>query len=156
MSEYIIVIDEGTTSTRAVLFTADGTAVDSCQRPLTQHYPAPGLVEHDAEEIWKLTLECAQTIIAKAGGADRIASIGITNQRETIVFWDKRTGKPLAPAIVWQDRRTADICTALKEQGEEAVVQAKTGLLLDPYFSCLLYTSPSPRDRQKSRMPSSA
>ena len=135
MSEYIIVIDEGTTSTRAVLFAADGTAVDSCQRPLTQHYPAPGLVEHDAEEIWKLTLECAQTIIAKAGGADRIASIGITNQRETIVFWDKRTGKPLAPAIVWQDRRTADICAALKEQGEEPVVQAKTGLLLDPYFS---------------------
>ena len=135
MSEYIIVIDEGTTSTRAVLFAADGTAVDSCQRPLTQHYPAPGLVEHDADEIWKLTLECAQTIIAKAGGADRIASIGITNQRETIVFWDKRTGKPLAPAIVWQDRRTADICAALKEQGEEPVVQAKTGLLLDPYFS---------------------
>ena len=135
MSEYIIVIDEGTTSTRAVMFAADGTAVDSCQRPLTQHYPAPGLVEHDAEEIWKLTLECAQTIIAKAGGADRIASIGITNQRETIVFWDKRTGKPLAPAIVWQDRRTADICAALKEQGEEPVVQAKTGLLLDPYFS---------------------
>jgi glycerol kinase len=92
-------------------------------------------VEHDAEEIWKLTLECAQTMVAKAGGAGRIASIGITNQRETIVFWDKRTGKPLAPAIVWQDRRTADICTALKEQGEEPVVQAKTGLLLDPYFS---------------------
>ena len=135
MSEYILVIDEGTTSTRAVLFTADGTAVDSCQRPLTQHYPQPGLVEHDAEEIWNLTLACAQAMVAKAGGADRIASIGITNQRETIVFWDKRTGKPLAPAIVWQDRRTADICAAMKAQGEEPVVQAKTGLLLDPYFS---------------------
>ena len=135
MSEYILVIDEGTTSTRAVLFAADGTAVDSCQRPLTQHYPQPGLVEHDAEEIWNLTLECAQAVVAKAGGAHRIASIGITNQRETVVFWDKRTGKPLAPAIVWQDRRTADICAALKEQGEEPVVQAKTGLLLDPYFS---------------------
>ena len=135
MSEYIIVIDEGTTSTRAVLFTADGTAVDSCQRPLTQHYPAPGLVEHDAEEIWNLTLECAQSMVAKAGGADRIAGIGITNQRETVVFWDERTGKPLAPAIVWQDRRTADTCAALKAQGEEQVVQAKTGLLLDPYFS---------------------
>lgn len=135
MSEYILVIDEGTTSTRAVLFTADGTAMDSCQRPLTQHYPQPGLVEHNAEEIWNLTLACAQTMVAKAGGADRIASIGITNQRETVVFWDKRTGKPLAPAIVWQDRRTADICAAMKAQGEEPVVQAKTGLLLDPYFS---------------------
>ena len=135
MSEYILVIDEGTTSTRAVLFAADGTAVDSCQRPLTQHYPQPGLVEHDAEEIWNLTLACAQAMVAKAGGADRIASIGITNQRETVVFWDKRTGKPLAPAIVWQDRRTADICARMKDQGEEPVVQAKTGLLLDPYFS---------------------
>lgn len=135
MSEYILVIDEGTTSTRAVLFTADGTAVDSCQRPLTQHYPQPGLVEHDAQEIWNLTLACAQAMVAKAGGADRIASIGITNQRETVVFWDRRTGEPLAPAIVWQDRRTADICAAMKAQGEEPVVQAKTGLLLDPYFS---------------------
>ena len=135
MSEYILVIDEGTTSTRAVLFVADGTAVDSCQRPLTQNYPQPGLVEHDAEEIWNLTLACAQAMVAKAGGADRIASIGITNQRETVVFWDKRTGKPLAPAIVWQDRRTADMCAAMKAQGEEPVVQAKTGLLLDPYFS---------------------
>jgi glycerol kinase len=135
MSEYILVIDEGTTSTRAVLFAADGTAMDSCQRPLTQHYPQPGLVEHDAQEIWNLTLACAQAMVAKAGGADRIASIGITNQRETVVFWDKRTGKPLAPAIVWQDRRTADICATMKTQGEEPVVQAKTGLLLDPYFS---------------------
>jgi glycerol kinase len=135
MSEYILVIDEGTTSTRAVLFAADGTAVDSCQRPLTQHYPQPGLVEHDTEEIWNLTLACAQAMVTKAGGADRIASIGITNQRETVVFWDKRTGKPLAPAIVWQDRRTADICAAMKAKGEEPVLQAKTGLLLDPYFS---------------------
>ncbi len=135
MSEYILVIDEGTTSTRAVLFAADGTAVKSCQRPLTQHYPQAGLVEHDADEIWTLTLQCAQAMVAKAGGADRIASIGITNQRETVVFWDKRTGEPLAPAIVWQDRRTADICAAMKAQGEEPVVQAKTGLLLDPYFS---------------------
>ena len=135
MSTYILVIDEGTTSTRAVLFAADGTAVDSCQRPLTQHYPQAGLVEHDAEEIWNLTLACAQEMVATAGGADQIASIGITNQRETVVFWDRRTCKPLAPAIVWQDRRTADMCAAMKDQGEEPVVQAKTGLLLDPYFS---------------------
>ena len=135
MSTYILVIDEGTTSTRAVLFAADGTAVDSCQRPLTQHYPQAGLVEHDATEIWNLTISCAQEMVAKAGGADQIASIGITNQRETVVFWDRRTGNPLAPAIVWQDRRTADMCAAMKDQGEEPVVQAKTGLLLDPYFS---------------------
>ena len=135
MSTYILVIDEGTTSTRAVLFAADGKAVGSCQRPLTQHYPQAGLVEHDAEEIWNLTLACAQDMVATAGGADQIASIGITNQRETVVFWDRRTGKPLAPAIVWQDRRTADMCAAMKDQGEEPVVQAKTGLLLDPYFS---------------------
>lgn len=135
MSKYLLVIDEGTTSTRAVLFTPDGKAAGSCQRPLTQHYPAPGLVEHDAKEIWGLTLACAREMVAKAGGADSIASIGITNQRETVVFWDRRTGEPLAPAIVWQDRRTADICAGLKQRGEEAVVQAKTGLLLDPYFS---------------------
>jgi glycerol kinase len=135
MSEYILVIDEGTTSTRAVLFAADGEARGSCQRPLTQHYPAPGLVEHDASEIWTLTLECAREMVRQAGGADKIAGIGITNQRETVVFWDRRTGEPLAPAIVWQDRRTADICASLKERGEEPVVQAKTGLLLDPYFS---------------------
>lgn len=135
MSEFILVIDEGTTSTRAVLFTAEGKAAGSCQRPLTQAYPAPGLVEHDASEIWNLTLDCARDMVAKAGGADKIAGIGITNQRETVVFWDRRTGEPVAPAIVWQDRRTADICATLKEQDEEAVVQAKTGLLLDPYFS---------------------
>lgn len=135
MSGKILVIDEGTTSTRVMLFEADGTCLGSAQRPLTQHYPAPGLVEHDAEEIWTLTLACAQEMVAKAGGASAIAGIGITNQRETIVFWDKATGKPLAPAIVWQDRRTADMCQALKDQGQEAIVQAKTGLLLDPYFS---------------------
>lgn len=135
MSGKILVIDEGTTSTRVMLFEADGTCLGSAQRPLTQHYPAPGLVEHDAEEIWTLTLACAQEMVAKAGGASAIAGIGITNQRETIVFWDKTTGKPLAPAIVWQDRRTADMCQALKDQGQEAIVQAKTGLLLDPYFS---------------------
>jgi glycerol kinase len=134
-TEHILVIDEGTTSTRVMLFSADGACLGSAARPLTQHYPAPGLVEHDADEIWTLTLECAREMVAKAGGADRIAAIGITNQRETIVFWDKRTGEPLAPAIVWQDRRTADICEGLKAQGEEPVVQAKTGLLLDPYFS---------------------
>jgi glycerol kinase len=131
----ILVIDEGTTSTRAMLFAQSGKLLGSAQQPLTQHYPAPGLVEHDAAEIWTKTLACAQAMVTRAGGADAIAAIGITNQRETVVFWDKRTGEPLAPAIVWQDRRTADDCAALKAAGHEATVQAKTGLLLDPYFS---------------------
>ncbi len=135
MGDRILVIDEGTTSTRAMLFAPDGNCLGSAQAPLTQFYPAPGLVEHDAAEIWEKTLSCAQEMVTRAGGADQIAAIGITNQRETIVFWDKRTGEPLAPAIVWQDRRTADMCTALKADGLEPQVQAKAGLLLDPYFS---------------------
>ena len=135
MTDHILVIDEGTTSTRAMLFAKDGTCLGSAQRPLTQHYPAPGLVEHDAAEIWGLTLECAREMVAQAGGAHAIAGIGITNQRETVVFWDRRTGEPLARAIVWQDRRTAEMCETLKAAGNEADVQAKTGLLLDPYFS---------------------
>ena len=131
----ILVIDEGTTSTRAMLFATDGKTLGSAQEPLIQHYPAPGLVEHDAAEIWTKTLACARAMVAKAGGADQIAAIGITNQRETIVFWDRRTGEPLAPAIVWQDRRTAEDCATLKTAGHEGALQAKTGLLLDPYFS---------------------
>ena len=135
MSKHILVIDEGTTSTRAMLFGVDGRSFGSAQEPLTQHYPQPGLVEHDAAEIWEKTLKCAQAMVKQAGGAGEIAAIGITNQRETIVFWDRRTSEPVAPAIVWQDRRTADLCAKLKEAGHEAQVQAKTGLLLDPYFS---------------------
>ena len=131
----LLVIDEGTTSTRAMLFAPDGRCLGSEQRDLTQHYPGPGLVEHDAEEIWTASLACAQAMVDKAGGADRIAALGITNQRETIIFWSKRTGRALAPAIVWQDRRTADLCRGLKEAGHEPMLQAKTGLLLDPYFS---------------------
>ena len=135
MTAHILVIDEGTTSTRAMLFAADGRPLGSSQEALKQHYPAPGLVEHDAVEIWEKTLACAREMVAKAGGAEQIAAIGITNQRETIVFWDRRTGEPLAPAIVWQDRRTAADCYTLKFNGHEPMVQAKTGLLLDPYFS---------------------
>jgi len=135
MAETILVIDEGTTSTRAMLFALDGRCLGSAQRELTQHYPGPGLVEHDAAEIWDRTFECAREMVMQAGGADRVAAIGITNQRETIVFWDKATGEPLSRAIVWQDRRTAGICAELKDEGHEPAVQAKTGLLLDPYFS---------------------
>jgi glycerol kinase len=135
MGEKLLVIDEGTTSTRAMLFAADGTVLGSQSAELTQSYPAPGLVEHDAAEIWDKSRACAAAMVEKAGGPDQIAAIGITNQRETLVFWDRTTGEPLAPAIVWQDRRSADICRRLKEAGEEPGVQARTGLLLDPYFS---------------------
>ncbi len=135
MADTILVIDEGTTSTRAMLFAQDGACLGSAGRELAQHYPRPGWVEHDAEEIWSATLACAGEMVTAAGGAERVAGIGITNQRETIVFWSRRSGRALAPAIVWQDRRTADLCARLKEAGHEAAVQAKTGLLLDPYFS---------------------
>ena len=135
MSDYILVLDEGTTSTRAMLFASDGVLVASAQEELTQHYPQDGWVEHDAGEIWAKTLTCAQEVIPKAGGAAMIAGIGITNQRETVVAWDKVSGEPLTKAIVWQDRRTAPLCETLREGGHEAEVQAKTGLLLDPYFS---------------------
>jgi glycerol kinase len=135
MGEYILVIDEGTTSTRAMLFTPGGRCVASEQTLLTQGYSRPGWVEHDAAEIWRKTLRVTAAMVAQGGGADRIAGIGITNQRETVVFWDRDTGEPLAPAIVWQDRRTADRCGALRDAGHEALVQRRTGLILDPYFS---------------------
>lgn len=135
MAQNILVIDEGTTSTRAMLFDRHGKLHGSQQEALQQYYPAPGLVEHDAAEIWDKTLRCCQKMIEQAGGTDKIAAIGITNQRETVVAWDKRSGEPLARAIVWQDRRTAAKCGMLKAKGLEPTVQAKTGLLLDPYFS---------------------
>ena len=131
----ILVLDEGTTSTRAMLFARDGAMHGVAQESVTQHYPQDGWVEHDAAEIWEKTLACAQKMVAKAGGAQRIAAIGITNQRETVVAWDRATGEPLANAIVWQDRRTADMCAKLKDFGHEELVRERTGLLLDPYFS---------------------
>ncbi|MEA3541145.1 MAG: glycerol kinase [Pseudomonadota bacterium] len=131
----LLVLDEGTTSTRAMLYTPDGVRVGMAQRDLTQYYPRPGWVEQDATEIWERTLACAQEMVAQAGGADRILAIGITNQRETVVAWDRRSGRPLARAIVWQDRRTADQCQALRDAGHEPLIQARTGLVIDPYFS---------------------
>lgn len=133
--DLILVLDAGTTSTRAMLFAPDGGARGVAQRELTQHYPQPGWVEHDAAEIFERTLACARDVVAAAGGAGRVAAIGIANQRETVVAWDKRSGEPLHRALVWQDRRTADVCAGLKNAGQEPVVQAATGLLLDPYFS---------------------
>ena len=133
MGEHILVIDAGTTSTRAMVFGADGTLLRVAQAELTQHYPRPGWVEHDAAEIWARTLACAREAVGEDAAA--IAAIGIANQRETVVAWDKASGEPLARAIVWQDRRTADFCAALKAAGHEDAVRDATGLLLDPYFS---------------------
>jgi glycerol kinase len=130
----ILSIDQGTTSTRALLIDEAGAIRTSAGAELAQHYPADGWVEHDAEEILTATIEVSRKIIREAGDA-RIAGIGLTNQRETTVLWDRRTAKPLHRAIVWQDRRTAEMCARLKAQGREAEVQEKTGLLLDPYFS---------------------
>jgi len=135
VSQYILVIDEGTTSTRAMLFTPDGRPVGTSAQPITQHYPAPGQVEHDAAEIWTKTLAVAREMVGAAGGAANIAAIGITNQRETVVAWDRAIGEPIGNALVWQDRRTAGRCAELRAAGHEERVQAKTGLLLDPYFS---------------------
>lgn len=118
-----------------MLFSPDGRPADSASRPITQHYPSPGRVEHDAAEIWARTLAVAQEMVEAVGGATNIAAIGITNQRETVVAWDRTTGEPIGNALVWQDRRTADRCAELRTAGHEAMVQAKTGLLLDPYFS---------------------
>jgi len=135
MSEVLLVIDEGTTSTRAMLFEAGGACLGSAQRDLTQYCPGPGLVEQDPEEIWQLSLECTRTMVAMAGGADRIAALGIANQRETILFWSRRTGRALAPAIVWQDRRSAGLCNDLKEAGHAPLLRERTGLVFDSYFS---------------------
>ena len=135
MGEWLLVIDEGTSSTRAMLFDPSGQCQGLAQNPLTTTFPQLGWVEQDAAGIWRLTLAAARQMVARAGGAEAIAAIGITNQRETLVCWHRRTAEPLAPAIVWQDRRTAALCTELKEAGDEPAVQEKTGLLLDPYFS---------------------
>lgn len=132
--DLILVIDAGTTSTRALLFDRQGCCHDVSQTEFRQYYPEPGRVEHDAAEIWQATLGCTRDVAARAG-VDRIAAIGVTNQRETVVAWDRTTGEPLARAIVWQDRRTAPLCDRLRSEGAEPLVQSRTGLLLDPYFS---------------------
>jgi len=135
MSTHILAIDQGTTSTRAIAFDLDFNPVATAQVELQQHYPHPGWIEHDAEEIWAATLNVCRDVIGKVGGAANVAAIGITNQRETTIVWDRKTGAPVHKAIVWQDRRTSEVCASLREAGHEAHVQETTGLLLDPYFS---------------------
>ena len=132
--KHLLALDQGTTSSRAIVYDERLRAVSSAQKEFTQHFPRPGWVEHDATEIWQSVLETSRQAIEKAGAAD-IAALGITNQRETIVLWDRKTGEPVAPAIVWQDRRTSEYMSGLREAGKEPLIQQKTGLLLDPYFS---------------------
>ena len=135
MTKFILAIDQGTTSTRAIAFDLKFEPQATAQIELKQHYPQPGWVEHDAEEIWAATLQVCRAVIAQVGGPENIGAIGITNQRETTIVWDRKSGAPVHRAIVWQDRRTSDICANLREAEHEARVQAITGLLLDPYFS---------------------
>ena len=136
MSRYILSIDQGTTSSRAMLFDESGQSAFNAQQEFTQHFPKDGWVEHDPEEIWTTTLGVVRQALHRARSDKRtIAAIGITNQRETTVVWDRSSGEVVYNAIVWQDRRTAGYCARLRLQGHEAMVSAKTGLLLDPYFS---------------------
>ncbi len=136
MTGAVLAIDQGTTSSRAIVFGSDLAVLGVGQQEFPQHFPASGHVEHDAEDIWKTTLATARTAIERAKLLPQsIAALGITNQRETCLLWDRRTGKPLHRALVWQDRRTHDMCQRLKAEGHEPLITAKTGLLLDPYFS---------------------
>ena len=135
MDPLILAIDQGTTSTRAIVFGLDWKPRAIRQIELQQHYPKPGWVEHDAEEIWRATVQTCREAIRDVGGVGAIAAVGITNQRETTTLWERDGGKPLHRAIVWQDRRTANLCNNLAAQGLAPMVQAKTGLVLDPYFS---------------------
>jgi glycerol kinase len=136
MSDFVLAIDQGTTSTRAIVFDGSYRVRGVGQQEFPQHFPRSGWVEHDPEDLWRTTVETIRFALADAGlSASDIAAIGITNQRETTVVWDRATGAAIHPAIVWQDRRTADACARLKAEGAEALVTERTGLLLDPYFS---------------------
>ncbi len=136
MKKYIMALDAGTTSNRCILFEKDGTIASIAQKEFTQYFPQPGWVEHDADEIWSTQLGVAVEAMSKIGAsAEDIAAIGITNQRETTIVWDKATGEPVCPAIVWQCRRTAEFCDELKAQGYTDLIRKKTGLIIDAYFS---------------------
>jgi len=150
---YVLAIDQGTTSTRCIVFDSTAAPVATAQREFPQHYPQPGWVEHDPEDIWRDTVEVMRDAVAQAGvEVGAIAGIGITNQRETVVVWERATGKAIHPAIVWQDRRTAAQSKALEESGAGETISARTGLVIDPYFSAtkvrwILDNVPGARDR---------
>ena len=136
MKNYILSLDQGTTSSRAIVFDKSGSIISLAQKEFTQLFPLPGWVEHDPQEIWSSQISVAAEAIAMAGlNSNDIAAIGITNQRETTIVWDKKTGSPVYNAIVWQDRRTADFCDQLKKQNLEHTIREKTGLVIDAYFS---------------------
>ncbi|MBQ8188730.1 MAG: glycerol kinase GlpK [Lachnospiraceae bacterium] len=136
MKKYILAIDQGTTSSRAILFNKKGEIVASAQKEFPQYFPKPGWVEQDANEIWLSVMSVYMEVLVKAKvSAEEIAAMGITNQRETAIVWDKVTGEPIYHAVVWQSRQTADICKELSEAGKEEMIREKTGLLIDPYFS---------------------
>ncbi len=136
MTDYIMAIDQGTTSSRAIVFGSDGRPLSISQKEFKQYYPDDGWVEHDPMEIWNSTLEVCRDVLKKNGlNAEQLAGIGITNQRETTILWDRETGEPVCPAIVWQDRRTAPMCEQLRRQKKESTLVDRTGLLMDPYFS---------------------
>ncbi len=151
--QYILALDQGTTSSRAILFDRQGQVAATAQQEYPQHFPQPGWVEHDPLDIWESQLACARQVLQERGvTADQVAAIGIANQRETTVVWDRRTGEPLCHAIVWQDRRTAQLCDDLREAGKAPLIQRKTGLELDAYFSAtklqwLLTNVPGARTR---------
>ncbi|HQX52428.1 MAG TPA: glycerol kinase GlpK [Planctomycetaceae bacterium] len=134
--KYILALDQGTTSSRSILFDHDGKIAATAQQEFTQHFPKTGWVEHDPEEIWRTQLATAKAALRKAKATARdVAAIGITNQRETVVVWDRKTGEPISNAIVWQDRRTADACDKLRRDGADRLIRRKTGLIVDAYFS---------------------
>jgi glycerol kinase len=136
MKRYLMALDQGTTSSRCILFDREGKACSQVNREFRQYYPQDGWVEHDPMQIWATQMGVAVEAMMKLGiTAEDVAALGITNQRETVIVWEKSTGRPIYPAIVWQCRRTADLCADMKKNGAEADIHAKTGLLLDPYFS---------------------
>ncbi len=156
MQKYIMALDAGTTSNRCIIFDGAGNIRASVQREFRQHYPKPGWVEHNADEIWETQLAVMQQALSSARlNASQIAAIGITNQRESVIVWDKATGKPVCPAIVWQCRRTAEYCDELRERGFAEIIRKKTGLVLDAYFSAtklkwILDNVPGARERAES------
>ena len=136
MSKYILAIDQGTTSTRAMIFDKDLVITGSAQQEFKQYFPNPGWVEHDPEDLWTTAVSaCKQAMEHARISPSQVISMGITNQRETVILWDRKTGRPIYKAIVWQDRRTTHICEQLKSSNCEEIITEKTGLLLDPYFS---------------------
>jgi glycerol kinase len=135
-SRFVLALDQGTTSSRSILFDHSGYPVAMAQKEFTQYFPQPGWVEHDAQEIWSTQLATMGEVLDEVGATSAdLAAIGVTNQRETCLLWDRSTGLPIAPAIVWQDRRTAGECERLRGLGHEPEVERRTGLRLDPYFS---------------------